>query len=157
MRNVRINKITKEESLVYDNLLRSFSLVFCSRDQYNIGLLMHDDGLFFEKMSKTVAESLLFSALFNDVGLGGLYNIEVKHGISMDYLPGEPVLEFHCSEYKRLKTEEDEGEEYKELINQNKKIPKTYRFAFSFKDELIFTIRKPKAFSYQIEELIQLN
>jgi hypothetical protein len=157
MNNVKINKITKEESSVHDNLLKSFTLVFCSRDVYNIGLLLHDNGLFFNKMNKTVAESLLFSVLFNDLGLGGLYNIEVKQGVSTDHFPGEPVLEFHCSEYPRLKTEEDEGEEYKELINTNKKIPKTYRFAFSFKDELIFTIRKPRAFSYKIEELIQLN
>jgi hypothetical protein len=155
MKKVDFKNFSASEREVYDTLLKSFSLVLCSRDKYNVGLLLHDEGLFFDKMNKTVAEAHLFSIIFNEIEFGKLYNIEVRHGVSLDHLPGQPVMEFHCSEYTRIKTKEDEGEEYKELIN--KKIPKTYRFAFSFKDELIFTIRKPQSCAYNIEELIQLN
>ena len=157
MKKVDFKNFSASEREVYDTLLKSFSLVICSRDKYNIGLLLHDDGLYFDKMNKTVAEAHLFSIIFNEIEIGDLYNIQVRHGVSLDHLPGQPVMEFHCSQHKVLKTEEDEGEEYKELINNKKQRAKTFLFAFSFKDGIIYTIRTPQIWTDKVEEFTMLN
>lgn len=157
MSKVKIEKINASDRVVQDNLIKSFIMVFCSRDKMNFGLLLHDDGLYFDKMNKTVAEAHLFSIIFNEIEIGDLYNIQVRHGVSLDHLPGQPVIEFHCSQHKVLKTEEDEGEEYKELINNKKQRSKTFLFAFSFKDGIFYTIRTPKIWTDKVEELTILN
>jgi hypothetical protein len=157
MSKVKIEKINVSDRIVHDNLIKTFIMVFCSRDKMNFGLLLHEDGLFFDRMNKTVAEAHLFSIIFNDIEIGGLYNIEVRNGVSIDHLPGESVLEFHCSEFKRLKTEEDEGEEYKELMNSKNHKEKIFLFSFSFQDGLIYSIRAPKVWTDKVEKFTLLN
>jgi hypothetical protein len=154
MKKVDFKNFSASEREVYDTLLKSFSLVLCSRDKYNVGLLLHDEGLFFDKMNKTVAEAHLFSIIFNEIENGKLYNIEVRHGVSLDHLPGQPVMEFHCSERKVLKTKEAQRDE---PINNKRQREKTYLFAFSFKDGIFYTIRTPKVWTDKVEEFTLLN
>ncbi len=96
MKSSKVQRTTKDER--YDNevLLKYFKLTFCARDQFDQGFLFHDDGTFFGKMNKTKVEAYFYS-IFNDpCELLCMNHINIKKGISMDHLPGEIVLEFHC-------------------------------------------------------------
>lgn len=134
MKSSKVQRTTKDER--YDNevLLKYFKLTFCARDQFDQGFLFHDDGTFFGKMNKTKVEAYLYS-IFNDpCELLCMNHISIRKGISMDYLPGEIVLEFHCYPHKISLGEEDEYEGEKRI----------YRYAFTFKDFQIYTIRIPE-------------
>jgi hypothetical protein len=136
-----INKFSHEERIVNEKLLTSFTHVFASHDVYNFGLIFHDKGIFFEKMSKTRVESYFFALYFQPNGIGDYYDIEVERAISTDHLPGEVVLKFNCAQF-RTEREENLG------IMPEKKV---FYFAFTFKDELIYSIRVPKSIVTELE------
>jgi hypothetical protein len=147
MNELKINKCTEKEKESHNNLLKSFSLVFGSKDPYNIGLLLHDNGLFFGGMNKIRVESYFFNFFFNKNLLSDYYNLDIEKAISMDHLPGEEVLIFR---FYPLDT--DRQKLLKLPIEE-----KVMTFAFTFKDELIYTIRKPLKTLNNIREYERLN
>jgi hypothetical protein len=140
-KEVMINKFTPEERIVNENLLKSFTHVFTSHDVYNFGLMLHEKGIFFEKMSKTRAESYFFALYFQPNGIKSHYDIDVTRAISSDHRPGEVVLQFSCAKF-RTEREENLG-----LMPERK----VFYFAFTFKDELIYSIRVPKSIVTALE------
>jgi hypothetical protein len=139
-------KCSLNEQILNENLLKSFSMVFNSRDPYCLSLLLHDNGVFFEKMNKTMAEGYFCKLFMNPKGIGKYFDVEIIHAISADHIPGEIVLQFYCSKFKT-------DREINLGISADQKV---YSFAFSFEDERIFSIRKPKRIVENIEEH-QLN
>ena len=144
---IKIQKFTEEEKQSHDNLLKSFLLVFGAKDAYNIGLLLHEDGVFFESMNKTRVESYFFNLFFNKKEIVDHYNLDIDKAISMDHLPGEEVLIF------RFYPIDDERNKLLKLPIEEK----VFAFAFNFKDELIYRIRKPRKYIKNLKEYERMN
>ncbi len=144
---IKIQKFTDEEKQSHDNLLKSFSLAFGAKDPYNIGLLLHEEGVFFENMNKTRVESYFFHLFFSKKELVDHYNLEIEKAFSMDHFPGEEVLVF------RFYPIDDERNKLLKLPIEEK----VFAFAFNFKDELIYRIRKPRRYMENLREYERLN
>ncbi len=126
-----IIKYSETEMQTNANLLKSFSMVFSFCDAYNFGTILHDKGIFFEKMNKNKAEAYFFNLFMGSNSIGQYWDVEVNSAISIDHVPGQEVLEFCLYPFC-----EEEGE-------SNRVASKVFTFAFSFKDGLIYSIRKP--------------
>ena len=83
--------------------------------------------------------------------------MEVNKGISMDDIPGEVVLELRCSDFNPFTDDAERlNKEFGEApyLSINELI---YRFAFSFKEEKISSIRIPRKCVSVINKVIQNN
>jgi hypothetical protein len=140
-----IIKYSETEMQTNANLLKSFSMVFSFCDAYSTGAILHDKGIFFEKMNKNKAEAYFFNLFMGSNSIGQYWDIEVNSAISIDHIPGQEVLEFCLYPFC------EEGKE------SNRVVSKVFTFAFSFKDGLIYSIRKPKRILRDKKRLEEMN
>lgn len=82
--------------------------------------------------------------------------MDVHKGISIDHLPGEPVLELRVSYFDPFCDDSEIENKFGDMPNL-KFEESVFRFAFTFKDGLIFTIRIPKKCTADIINLSQNN
>ena len=84
------------------------------------------------------------------------YWMDVHKGISIDHLPGEAVLELRVSYFDPFCDDSEIENKFGDKPNL-KFEESVFRFAFTFKDGLIFTIRVPKKCTADILNLSQNN
>ncbi len=155
--SVSINRITKQEQVNNAKLLSTFQFVFSANDFTNLKELLHPHGRFFGKMNREKVCGYFYSIFFGINGTSEKYHVQGLHGISLDASPGETVLELRCSEFDPFRDdcsllEKNFGEKPDSRINES-----IHRFAFTFRDGKIFTIRIPKKCTADIEYLTQNN
>ena len=138
-----ISRVTELEQLVNTRLLTSFQFHFSSNDFYNLREILHPNGVYFGKMNREKACGYFHNIFFGKGGTSEKFHMEINTGIAMDRYPGEFVMELRCSCYdpftdRITSVKKTFGEKPDPHIDES-----VYRFAFSFKDEKIFTIRIP--------------
>jgi ketosteroid isomerase-like protein len=139
-----IQRFTKEEQQFNSRLLSTFETMFSANSFHNLKGILHEEGVFFGRMNREKACVYFYNIFFGDNGSSEKFNLEVNRGISMDNRPGEVVLELRCSNFDPFTdnvsiVDKAFGEKPDSSIDET-----IYRFAFSFKDEKIFTIRVPR-------------
>ena len=157
MNKALIHKISKNEQESNANILKAFAFAYASKDVQNIKNLLHTFGRYFGKMNKEMAAGYFFGIFNGPNGIKDKYHIVENEGVSCDHLPGEMVLEIRCSDrdpfsgeipWRSKKFGDAVDHEMKEVI---------HRFAFSFKEGKIFTIRKPHEAIGLGNPVIELN
>ena len=156
MHQVTIKRPTQEEIKANSKLLRAFVNLFAMKNNRLLMDLLHPKGRFFNIPSNATAEGYFFEVLKTRYGLSEHFCMHVNYGFSMDHRPGEHVVEFRFMDFdfstmhpeadptKNLMKElgEPGDDDLKELI---------YRYALTFKDGKIFTLRHPKRFTADLE------
>lgn len=153
MKNTMINKVTDAEKLNNTRLLQSFSFAFSANDSQNILGMLHDEGVFFGKMNKSRAIGNFYTLFFGKNGIHNKIHIEINRGFALGYLSGQEVLEFRWSDFdpfndSQVLKKRFFGAEEDKSINE-----RVIRLAFSFKDELIYSISIPHAFTGSLESM----
>ena len=139
-----IQRFTKEEQQFNSRLLSTFETMFSANSFHNLKGILHAEGVFFGRMNREKACGYFYNIFFGDNGSSEKFNLEVNRGISMDNKPGEVVLELRCSNFDPFSdnisiVDKAFGEKPDYRIDET-----IYRFAFSFKDERIYSIRVPR-------------
>jgi hypothetical protein len=152
-----IQRCTEEEQKFNSRLLMTFECIFSANSFNNLKEILHPEGKYFEKMNRQKACGYFYNLFFGKDGSSEKFHMEVNRGISMDFKPGEIVLELRCSTFDPFCdnisiTKKAFGTKPDPFINE-----KVYLFAFSFKDEKIFSIRVPKKCVHEITKLISNN
>ena len=155
MHHVSINSPTREEIKTNSKLLYSFVNLFKMKNHREIVELLHPKGRFFNLPSPATAEGYFFEILKTRYGISEHFCMHVNYGFSMDHKPGEHVVEFRFMDFdpfthpeadptKNLAKQlgEPGDDDLKELI---------YRYAITFKDGKIYTLRHPKRFTADLE------
>jgi hypothetical protein len=155
MHHVSINRPTREEIKTNSKLLYAFVNLFKMKNHREIVELLHPKGRFFNLPSPATAEGYFFEILKTRYGISEHFCMHVNYGFSMDHKPGEHVVEFRFMDFdpfthpeadptKNLLKElgEPGDDDLKELI---------YRYALTFKDGKIHTLRHPKRFTADLE------
>lgn len=143
MKTVLIQRFTEEEQQFNTRLLSTFETMFSANSFNKLKDILHSKGTYFGKMNREKACGLFFTIFFGKDGCNEKFHMEVNKGISMDHIPGEVVLELRCSDFNPFTDDADRlnkefGEAPDSSINEI-----IHRFAFSFKDEKIFSVRIP--------------
>ena len=143
MKEIMILRVSELEQLLNTRLLTKFQYVFSANDCSSLIEILHPNGIFFGKMNCDKACGYFHNIFFGKNGISEKFHTEINTGISLDHYPGEFVMELRCSCYDPFtdsitSVKKTFGEKPDPLINES-----VYRFAFSFKDEKIFTIRIP--------------
>jgi hypothetical protein len=155
MHQVSINRPTREEIKTNSKLLYAFVNLFKMKNHREIVELLHPKGRFFNLPSPATAEGYFFEILKTRYGISEHFCMHVNYGFSMDHKPGEHVVEFRFMDFdpfthpeadptKNLAKQlgEPGDDDLKELI---------YRYAITFKDGKIYTLRHPKRFTADLE------
>lgn len=155
MHHVSINRPTREEIKTNSKLLYAFVNLFKMKNHREIVELLHPKGRFFNLPSPATAEGYFFEILKTRYGISEHFCMHVNYGFSMDHKPGEHVVEFRFMDFdpfthpeadptKNLAKQlgEPGDDDLKELI---------YRYALTFKDGKIYTLRHPKRFTADLE------
>lgn len=151
--NRLINKVTEVEKLNNTRLLQSFSFAFSAHDSQNLLGMLHDDGAFFGKMNKSRAVGHFYTLFFGENGIQNKMHIDINRGFALGCLSGQEVLEFRWSDFdpfndSQVLKKRFFGAEEDKSINE-----RVIRLAFSFKDELIYSISIPHAFTGSLESM----
>ena len=139
-----IQRFTIEEQQFNSRLLSTFETMFSANSFHNLKGILHAEGVFFGRMNRDKACGYFYNIFFCENGSSEKFNLEVNRGISMDNKPGEVVLELRCSNFDPFSdnvsiVDKAFGEKPDFSIDET-----IYRFAFSFKDEKIYSIRVPR-------------
>lgn len=157
MKYTFICSITEEEKITNSQLLESFQSSFSANSNASIIEILHPKGHFFGKMSMYKACGVFHTIFFGKNTITDKFWMNVHKGISIDHLPGEAVLELRLSYFNPF-CDDDSEIENKFGDKPNLKFEESvFRFAFTFKDGLIFTIRVPKKCTADILNLSQNN
>jgi hypothetical protein len=143
MKEVMISRVTELEQLVNTRLLTSFQFHFSSNDCYNLREILHPNGVFFGKMNREKACGYFHNIFYGKGGTSEKFHMEINTGIALDRYPGEFVMEIRCSSYDPF-TDDIAMVKKPFGANPDPKIHESvFRFAFSFKQDKIYTIRIP--------------
>ena len=156
MKQVVINKCSEIDRTVHARIIKVFKATFCACDFDHFSQLLHPRGVFFGGLSKEKAVGTFYKILFSKEGPSACSQIDVNYGISFDHEPGQFVIEFRCSNYIPLENgiykKRQFGEEIDPSIEDS-----IYRFALTFKDAKIYTIRIPNKVQGNVDYLIANN
>ena len=157
MNSAFICSITEEEKITNSQLLETFQSSFSANSNASIIEILHPKGHFFGKMSRHRACGVFHTIFFGKNAITDKLWMDVHKGISIDHLPGEAVLQLRLSNFNPFCDDESEIEN-KFGDKPNLKFEESvFRFAFTFKDGMIFTIRVPKKCTADILNLSQNN
>ena len=157
MNSTFICHITEEEKKRNSELLQTFRSAFSSNCNTTMLEILHPKGHFFGKMSRHKACGVFHTIFFGKNSIAEKYWMDVHKGISIDHLPGEAVLELRVSYFDPFCNDDSEIEN-KFGDKPNLKFEESiFRFAFTFKDGLIYSIRVPKKCTADILNLSQNN
>ncbi len=157
MSNTKIFRVTEDEQFINMRLLTTFEFIFSANDFHNLQGILHDNGRYFGKMNKEKACGYFYHLFFKKGGTSEKFQLHTLRGITLDHTPGETVLELRCSNQNpfiddRAVEKRNFGEAPDTSIDE-----KVYRFAFSFKDEKIYSIRIPGKCTADIKKLTLNN
>jgi len=152
-----VNRVSGVEQMLNTRLLSTFECIFSASDFNNLKGILHPSGKYFGKLNYLKACGYFYTLFFGKDGSSEKFHMEVNRGVSMDQFAGEAVLELRCSTFDPFsdnpkKVKKEFGEKADQSINET-----VYRFAFSFKDDKIFTIRIPGKCCSEITNMIQNN
>ena len=157
MKTVLIQRFTEEEQEFNSRLLSTFETMFSANAFNKLKGILHPEGTYFGKMNREKACGHFYNIFFGKDGCSEKFNMEVNKGISMDHIPGEVVLELRCSDFNPFTDDAEKlNKEFGEApdLSINELI---YRFAFSFKEEKISSIRIPRKCVSVINNIVQNN
>lgn len=157
MNTINIKLISETEKIASTRLLSTFETIFCASNFNKMKGILHEDGCFFGRLNRDKACGYFYNMFFDEIGTSGKNQIYSIKGISVDQIPGEIVLEMRCSDFGPFNADcsiikKQFGE--KPNLEQNELV---YRFAFSFKDNAIYSIRIPGKCTGEFENLIKNN
>lgn len=151
MNHMTILKVSGNEQIQNSRLLNSFLHAFIANDVNAIKGMLHDDGFYFGKYSKSKAAGYFYSLFFNEKsGIHHLFDVNVNRGIALNKIPGSEVIEIRSCHKHNHKSKFGSVEDI--FIGE-----RVFRFCFLFKDDLIFDIQIPTLFIEKAEELKAFN
>lgn len=151
METISIIKSSASEQRQYSRLTNYFVHAFNGSNVDAIKDMLHDDGLFLGKYSKSRMLGEFYNMFFGKDHIKYIFHhSRVNRGISLDKLPGAEVVEIRTSndEFSKPKLGEPADPKKEERV---------FRFCFRFKDDLIYDIQVPKHFIESAELLSDLN
>jgi hypothetical protein len=157
MSTFKITHISETDKIVSQRLLDTFKTIFSSTNFSHLKDILHNEGVFFGKMNRDKACGYFYNLFFNEGGTSEKFHIQFLRGITLDRYAGENVLEIRCSEFDPFTFDyavinKKFGDELDLTINES-----IFRFAFSFKDDQIYTIRIPGKCTADLKNLIKNN
>jgi hypothetical protein len=157
MNTIKIKLISETEKIANNLLLSAFETIFCANNYNKMKVFLHVDGCFFGRLNRDKACGYFYNLFFDEIGISKKNQIYSLKGISIDNIPGEIVLEMRCSDFGSFNadcsiTKKQFGDQPD--IKQNELV---CRFAFSFKDCAIYSIRIPGKCIGEFEKLIKNN
>jgi hypothetical protein len=151
MNNMTILKASGNEQIQNSRLLNSFLHAFIANDVNAIKGMLHNEGFYFGKYSKSKAAGYFYSIFFNEKsGIHHLFDINVNKGIALNKIPGSEVLEIRCCHKINEKSKFGSLEDI--FIGE-----RVFRYCFLFKDSKILDIQIPTRFIEKAEELKAFN
>lgn len=178
MHQATIKRPSPEEINTNTQLLKTFEKLFSSKNYYGIMDLFHREGSYFDRFTYPVLMPYFFAILQSRMGLmnvtgpfskviherQSLYDhicIGINHGFSTDYQPGQVVVEFRFGVIDPFCHEEQDPSItlLKKLGEPaDRKIAEAvFRFALTFKDGKIFTLRHPKKYAENPDRFLEEN
>ncbi len=151
MNNTTILKASGNEQKQNTKLLNCFMHAFIANDVNSIENMLHDDGLYFGKYSKSKVAGYFYKLFFNEKnGIHDLFDVNVNKGIALNKIPGSEVLEVRlCNQFK---AKSKFGSIQDIFIDE-----RVFRYCFLFKDDLIFDIQIPTRFIEKADDLKASN
>ena len=151
MNHMTILKVSGNEQIQTSKLLNCFLHAFIANDVNSIKGMLHDDGLYFGKYSKSKTAGYFYKLFFNEKnGIHDLFDVNVNRGIALNNIPGSEVLEIRCCHKIIEKSKFGSLEDI--FIGE-----KVFRYCFLFKDNKIIDIQIPTRFIEKADELKVLN
>lgn len=151
METISIIKSSASEQRQYSRLTSYFVHAFNGSNVDAIKDMLHEDGLFLGKYSKTRMLGEFYNMFFGKDHMKYIFHhTRVNKGIALDKLPGAEVIEIRICNDEFLKRKLGEPAD-------PKKEERVFRFCFRFKDDLIYDIQVPTRFIESAEILQDLN
>lgn len=155
MHQATIKRLTREEVDTNTQLLIEFVALFTAKNHQELMKLFHPKGRFFNIPARATLDGYFFEVLKTRFGVSQHFCMGVNHGYTADHMPGQQVVEFRFMDFdpfthpeadptKNLSKQlgEPGDDDLKELV---------YRYALTFKDGKIFTLRHPLRFIDNLE------
>jgi hypothetical protein len=161
MHQATIKRPSREEVETNNQLLKAFVALFSSKNYDEIVPLFHYNGRYFNRFTYATLNGYFFEVLKTRYGLREHFCMGVNYGFSTDETPGQVVVEFRFMDFdpfthpeanpnKNLAKQlgEPGDDDLKELV---------YRYALTFKDGKIFSLRHPQRFTDNLEKFTLEN
>jgi hypothetical protein len=155
MHQATIKRLTQEELETNTQILTEFVALFTVKNHSELMKLFHPKGRYFNIPARATLDGYFYEVLKTRYGVSQHFCMGVNHGYTADHMPGHHVVEFRFMDFdfdshpeadptKNLAKAlgEPGDDDLKELI---------YRYALTFKDGKIFTLRHPKRFIADLE------
>lgn len=173
MHQATIKRPSPEEVQTNDQLLKTFEGFFTSKNYFEIASLFHREGTYFEHFNYPALLAffcLIFRSKTGIHNITGTFDnvfqtrqtltehfcIGINHGFSTDHQPGQVVVEFRFGLFDPFNHPEFDSDKKlsKELGDpcDHNLLEVVYRFALSFKDGKIFSLRNPKQFTKNLDK-----
>lgn len=178
MHQATIKRPSPEEVQTNDQLLKTFEGFFTSKNYFEIASLFHREGTYFEHFNYPALLAffcLIFRSKTGIHNITGTFDnvfqtrqtltehfcIGINHGFSTDHQPGQVVVEFRFGVIDPFCHEEQDPSItlLKKLGEPaDRKIAEAvFRFALTFKDGKIFTLRHPKKYAENLDRFLEEN
>ena len=161
MHQATIKRPSREEVETNTQLLIEFVALFTAKNHQELMKLFHPKGRFFNIPARATLDGYFFEVLKTRYGVSQHFCMGVNFGYTADHMPGQHVVEFRFMDFdpfthpeadptKNLSKQlgEPGDEDLKELV---------YRYALSFKDGKIFSLRHPNRFTETLEKFTLEN
>ena len=161
MHQATIKRLTREEVETNTQLLIEFVALFTAKNHQELLKLFHPKGRFFNIPARATLNGYFFEVLKTRYGVSQHFCMGVNHGYTADHMPGQHVVEFRFMDFdpfthpeadptKNLAKQlgEPGDDDLKELV---------YRYALTFKEGKIFTLRHPLRFIDNLEYFTLAN
>jgi len=155
MHQATIKRLSREEVETNTQLLIEFVALFTAKNHQELMKLFHPKGRFFNIPARATLDGYFFEVLKTRYGVSQHFCMGVNFGYTADHMPGQHVVEFRFMDFdpfthpeadptKNLSKQlgEPGDEDLKELV---------YRYALTFNDGKIFTLRHPQRFIDNLE------
>ena len=172
MHQATIKRPSPEEVQTNEQLLKSFEGFFTSKNYMEILSLFHREGTYFEHFNYPALMAffcLIFRSTTGVHNITGTFEkviptrqsltehfcIGINHGFSNDHLPGQVVVEFRFAlfnpfNHPELDSDKKLSRELGDPCDHNL-LEVVCRFALTFKDGKIYTLRHPLRFIDNLE------
>jgi hypothetical protein len=157
MNQVALKKISEREKKVNTQVLEQFKRAFLNKDMEEMEDLFHEKGVFFNRKNKHKVLAYLHKCFKQVSSIEKGFHIEILEGYSFDYFPCEPVLEFRYPDFNPF---EDDLEKFKSSFGSeenNAYNEIVFRFAFDFRDDKIYKLRRPSLCAESLDRYIRMN
>jgi hypothetical protein len=149
-----LTKISKQEQAANSRTIQQFEHAFITGDIDQLKELLHDQGLFLGRRTKSNAIALWNKQFYSSEGILLHHHVNVNRGFSRY---GEEVLELRLN--KSLNIDEEVlphfrsfGQEANHAMDE-----RVFRFTFAFLDGKISSVQQPKEYTSNVENFVSWN